>query len=592
MDKTASHPAAWNSKLITALRSVSTTHIVVLVFVAQLLLVYAVFFPPFSDINPWDESAYIHSGQLLLDTGELPSVGGSPLMAFFYAILILPFRSSPYWFLLADYLGRILLFSLIWWSLYAVARRFSHYVHPLAVMGVFLVAPLSVSLILFPSDPLFAGLAAFSLSQLLSFKDSGQTKHAANASALLGLASLARNDGLILFPIFLLLVLVFSWKSGSRLRFLTAAFLPFVFVVGGYVVFRGAATGDFALGTMERTYENFEVGYGILGARGDLGSNYGIIRAAREVYGTPADNGGSVFTAIMNRPSLHLQRLAAFARSLPDELLRAYNSRFTLVFALLALRGLLELWRKRDWKTLLASALWPAHLASMFLITLVRPGHLMFVFYLVFTLAAAGLQALVTDLSHRKAKVVWLALLVVVCFVSFFGQKLAIFYGGLLFLLALLFILVLRQFLQPAQLLPVGLLIFLAAGLILHGDYPSPVIPQVLRDGRVQALEYLQASLPADSNVGAAAPGVVWASRMNYIGLAGVDAVTTYTPEEYMNHLRDEGVTAIYVDHNLYNLNPWLWEAIQPNIGAGLERVFTADEGDIQILLVKEPDGN
>jgi hypothetical protein len=51
--------------------------------------------------------------------------------------------------------------------------------------------------------------------------------------------------------------------------------------------------------------------------------------------------------------------------------------------------------------------------------------------------------------------------------------------------------------------------------------------------------------------------------------------------------MSDQGIRAVLVDHSLSSENPRLWELIQPQIGTSLERVFSGDGGDIQVLLVK-----
>jgi hypothetical protein len=62
------------------------------------------------------------------------------------------------------------------------------------------------------------------------------------------------------------------------------------------------------------------------------------------------------------------------------------------------------------------------------------------------------------------------------------------------------------------------------------------------------------------------------------------------TADEFMAWLIDRGIVAVYADH-MFASSPAIWEKIQPHIGTELERVFTADGGDIQILLVPSNQG-
>ncbi len=129
-----------------------------LFFLTTLLLIHPAFFLALGDINPYDEAAYINSGRMLLN-GNFPSYADNPLVDVFYALTYLPFSGSPYWLVQSASLGRLLLFSLLWVSLYLVGRRLSDRTALLIPLGIFLVSPLAVEMLRFPSDPLFAGFA-------------------------------------------------------------------------------------------------------------------------------------------------------------------------------------------------------------------------------------------------------------------------------------------------------------------------------------------------------------------------------------------------------------------------------------------------
>ena len=78
----------------------------------------------------------------------------------------------------------------------------------------------------------------------------------------------------------------------------------------------------------------------------------------------------------------------------------------------------------------------------------------------------------------------------------------------------------------------------------------------------------------------------MWAAKLNCAVLASRDVPQDRTTEGFMQWLRDQGVEGIYVDHDLYNGLPAVWNMIEPQIGVGLERIFEVDRGNYQILVI------
>ena len=110
---------------------------------------------------------------------------------------------------------------------------------------------------------------------------------------------------------------------------------------------------------------------------------------------------------------------------------------------------------------------------------------------------------------------------------------------------------------------------------------------ELLADPKEQAVKYLVDNFPKGSFVAAGSPGVVWASKMSYGGLTSNDVPIDRSSDEFLNWMEDQGVTAIYVDHDLYRVVPVIWNLIEPQIGTRLERVFEVDRGNYQILIFK-----
>ncbi len=561
----------------------------VVLFLVNLFLLWPVFFPGFREINPWDEAAYINAGRALVDAGEVPGFAGNPLIALIYAVPYFLVRGSPFWLIYSDWFGRLLAFGLLWLAAYLVGRELPGPAAHLAVPGLFMVTPLAAEILSFPSDPYFVALAGLAFWRLLRFERTRQAREAAWASAFLGLAALARNDGLVLFPILAALLLLMAWRRERLRQTWLPALAPYVAIVGGFVLGYGLMTGDFRLGTMARTYDNFEAGQQVVLRRsGEINPVIEAKLEARRLFGTPEENNYSVFRAILRNPSAYLARLKAVAGSLPSDVLRAYGVRFAAPLFLLALRGIVALGRQRRWILLAAFLLWPMHLASGFVITLFRIGHLQFPFFVVYGLAAVGLGALLKDLQEGRGRRVWVGLLGALALYGWLDSKLAIFYGASVVLVASLAGHYLATRLGGGRAgLAAALLALLAGGMVLRGGYPSPRWPTIGATGEEQAVVFMTENLPRGSLVAAATPGPVLMARMRYAGLTATDVPLGRSPEAFLAWMRSQGIVAVYVDRALSGENPRLWGLIQPLIGSGLERVFLAEDGDIQVLLVR-----
>ena len=571
-------------------------------FFACLYLAHPIFLPSLDEINPWDEASYIHNGQMLVDHGVWTTFANNPLTSLFYAATYLPYRSSPFWLVQSCSLGRLLLYTLLWWSAYLVASRLSRYASPAITVGLLLVTPLALEFLRFPSDPMFAGLAALSLWQFLGYLRTTQTKNLAWASGFMGLAALARNDGTVLFAILLSLTLIFNLirlRSGSWRNFalnILAVLLPFVCLVGGYILFYGLRSGNFNPEIMERTYDNFEAGQQIIFS-GDNQANSVLDSKleARQYFGTPQENNNSVFTAIRRNPQIYLLRLRMAVKNLPGQLLAAYGIRFAIPIFLLALLGIWRLVRQRRFALLLVLCLWPAHLVTGFVITLFRTGHLQFPFYVVYLLAAIGITALVEqilssqNIREAQTTLIWMALLVVICLAGLLAGKLAVYYGAALLLLALICLWAARPILPRQGAFAIACLVLLSAGLVVHGNFPSPSQRKLGFGKGEGALLALQQQFPEGTAIAAGAPGPVWASKMIYSGLSSTDvSVEGKTAQSFLDWLQVQGVRAIYVDANLYQAHPTMWKLIQSEIGARLNRIYQEGDGNIQILQLQD----
>ncbi len=575
------HLAFWKSPA-------SFDRLALVFLIVNFALVAPSLFPTLGDIGPWDEMAYVVGGRLLADKGEWPSLANNPVTSVFYALTYLPFRASPFWLVHSRTLGKLLSFVLLWLSVYLTARQLKELAHPAIALGLFLTAPFVLEFLIFPSDPLFAAFAGFALWQLLAFYRSQSLRHLWLGSLFLGLSALARNDGLLLFPIFTLWGIFLGWRCKRVLPASLASVSPFALIVGGYVLMYGLSTGNYSLGTLERTYDNFEAGQEIiLSAKDGINPVAAAKLEAQRYFGVAEENKHSIFRAIQRNPAMYLKRLTLTVKSLPEQILRAYGIRFAPVLFLLCLRGGVELIRRRHSTLLLLLLTWPLHLTSGFVITLFRAGHLLFPFYVILVLAAIGLHAVAARLATRE-RFLWLVLLASIAAVSIATNKLAIAYSCGLFLLSLW----VGHFATSHP--PIRdkaasiLLITLCAGLILRGPYPSPKIRALGKEPKEQALLALTANLPEDSFV-AAGSLFPTAAKMRLANLSSTDIPLDVTPEQFLSWMRYQGIQAIYVDPTLYNDNPRVWSLIEPHIGHALNRLVSIDGGNIQILVFASP---
>ncbi len=562
-----------------------------ILFAALLLLnlffVIFRFFPTIRDINLWDDAAYINRGRMLLE-GTLPRFSDNPLMALIFALSYLPFQADGLWMMHTATIGRILMFALMWSGVYLIAKQLpglKWYV----VVGVMFVSGVMVDILENPSDSFYAGLSGLAFWQMLCYVNTRRVKHLALTSLIIGLAALARNDGLVLFGVFLAISLLYLKTAEDKLKHLAGALLPFLLLVGGYVLIYGVITGDYDLGTQERSYLAFQQGQMNLTVP-DKDCKLGPVKCVEEevnrLYGTSSENGNSVFRAIARNPQAYSQRLMETLASLPRLAHDAYGKQtFYALFFLIAV-GIFGLVRTKKSSLLLVSLVWCIPLAIYFL-TFFRAGYLRTPFFVLFVLAGFGLQELFESLGQKR-QWVWAAALLVLTLVGM-RQSLNYFYFSMVILLAcmLLGYLIKTGSFQIPYKPELVLMLFLAGGLVMRGGFTPPVIPKLGEIPEERAILTLEKQLPENALVGAGAPGIPWAARMDFVPTTEKDyLVIAKSPQEYYNGLKQLGVKAIYVDNIVTNNTP-LWALIKPGIGKYYETAYSGRDGSVMVLLVK-----
>jgi hypothetical protein len=206
----------------------------------------------------------------------------------------------------------------------------------------------------------------------------------------------------------------------------------------------------------------------------------------------------------------------------------------------------------------------------------------------VFALAAIGLYDMVGSLANLRVVGVWSLVWGAVAAYGVLDDKLAVYYGAAVMLAALWigFVFARRERTSAAVLL---LSVFLAAGLVIRGAFPSPKLRILGEAADERAVLYLRQHFQPGSFVAAGSPGVLWLAGMKPARLSSTDVPIFEESTEVVRWMREQGMVAVYVDRSLWGDNPALWGLIEAEIGRGFESGFVGDGGNIRVLLVTAP---
>ncbi len=357
-------------------------------------------------------------------------------------------------------------------------------------------------------------------------------------------------------------------------------------LVGGYVLIYGLGSGNFTLGTGERTYDNFEAGQ-IAVYSGEQGLNAAVDakREARRLFGTPEENDYSVFKAIARNPQAFLERLKRVTRELPGQIIKAYTGKWVVLLAFWAAWGGVILLRKREWLLLALFLVWFTPFLSGFVITIFRTGHLLFPSLVVLSLAAIGLMDFTTQAYKIRVWLTGLVFIIILLFIGIITSELVVIYAAGLSLAATLLIwLGIKVFPELFSYPTAPLLLFLIVGLILHGPFHGIGMASSDLPPEEQALLVMIDELPAGARVLAGSPGVVYAARMTYLGIASTDVPIFSSSEEFVTWLDSQNVDAIYIDRTLTVDNQAYWILLQ-QLSGEYQTAFTDQSGEIQVWI-------
>jgi hypothetical protein len=530
----------------------------------------------FESINPHDEAKYIDSGRSLLAL-QVRDPAWGPLVAVVYAPLHLIFQRSPDWLVWEAFGGRLLLFSLLWASLFYLATKFRQHVHPFVMAGVLFLSVSFFPILENQSDALYLACAITGLAKLLEYRRTLRLRDLALASAIVALAALARIESILLLGVLAVVAFLIARRRSHLLRVLAAALLPALAILAGYLLLILALSGPPDLS--RKSWNSFEMNQ-------PVSSGEDPAEVVVRLYGTAEENGNSVIRAVLRNPGAFAQRIAYNARSLPEWYLEFFGKRLGMAILLVAGWGAFALIRRRDPWDLLIMIAWaaPAAVSLAFLSRHFVPQSS----YLPLVLAEVGI---VYPLSRDSTRAERLAFGLTAAGLAAYGlldNKLAILVGGvILFSVAALVGLLRSRRLISETAMATPLLLALAGGLILRGPFNFPDYAHFGTSPPERAVHFMAQNLPAGSRVVTEVPLPAIAAGMQEVLPSKLaDAASA---GGLCDGLRRLGIRAIYVDSALRRDHSVLTEAASQLLGNGLEVGITTDPGSFQVLVVTDP---
>lgn len=576
----------WESNKQKLIRLLSDPAFVVYLIAVIIYLPW--FLPNLSGIAPWDETYIFVSGKSLF-SGELPELAYGPLLSLVAALSYLPFRGSPFWLIHANSLSRFLLFSFVFVGAWHVGKALRDHFNPLVLFGFLFLTPLLTYNFEYPADLLFAPLSAIAFAQAVHFLKTRAIKHVWWGSFWLGLGMLTRGDALILIIIFSAFVLWIGWKDHKWWRLLLAAVIPFAALAVGYVLLRGAVTGDFDTGMSERSYTAFEQGQEMdlpeMDAR--FAAPTESYYVARQLFGTPEENQYSVFRAIARNPSAYLRRLVNVIRSLPGLFLTAYYRRYAIFLAALALRGLMALIQQKKWPLAVLHVAWMLPLSAGIARTLVRVGYFRLFYFAVLSLAVIGVKALLDRLNSSREGWIWaggMSLVLIMALIKGdidiqFSMTVALCWLMLAYLLS-------RRSETLINWRYLALLLLLSAGLMLRGGGFLIYEPRELGgEPRERASLALREVTEPDDFVLTCTPSVVFLADRQVANLCGSDIPEFDSSEDFILWMEAQHFYVIYLESDYPS---YFVDLVQDQIAKALEVVYDTGDGEGAILRLSQ----
>jgi len=561
------YKACWQKIKTGAVKLVKSPEFYIYLVAAVIYLPW--FLPNLCDIAPWDETYYVLSGRNLL-SGQVPDLASGPLLSLFYLICTLPFLNAPFWLVHANSLGRFLLFTAVFMGTWQVAKVLKDRFQPVILFGFLFVSPFLTQNFEYPADLLFAALSAIAFSQAVRFVKTKRLSFVWRSSFWLGLGMLTRGDALII----ILALTVFVFLALSI----------------GYVLVRGALTGDFATGMSQRSYTAFEQGQEV--ALGEAGSRFGAptesYYVARDLFGTPEENEYSVFKAIARNPQAYLIRFWAVIKTLPGLFLTAYNRRFAVPLLLFAIRGMIVLIEEKKLPLGLLAIVWVLPLSAGVARTLVRVGYFRLFYFVLFSLAIIGMKALLKSMKVNREALVWAGLLGLILLLAFLFKKDGIQMSATIFLCWLLLAyLISKHSVKYPGWKYMAMLLLLASAYLLRTGELIYRPRQLGADPREEAALVLRDVTEENDSVLTCTPSVVFLADRQVANFCSSDIPDFEDSEAFIDWMRSQSFDAVYLDRE----SPGIFqEMVLDQRGKALRQVFMSEGSEAYIFLLSQTD--
>jgi hypothetical protein len=537
------------------------TLIFIIALVINLFLVAPRLMPAFGEINGDDEAKYVVSGHLLLE-GYPRDLAWGPLLAVFYAPIHLLVGNSPDWFMLETWIGRFILYIFLWISIYYLALQFKEQAPPLIMVGMLFVVSAFIPIVENQSDALFVSLSALGLSKFIAYYRKGNLKDLGFASVCVGLGILCRVETIVLIGVITILAIIY--RRHAIIKAIAVALLPALIPLALFFTFSLLTVRSWNLGVGDKSYDSFEMNQPIQSG----GITQDPRHEARILFGTKAENNGSVLRAIVRNPPAFLSRILSSLKTVPLSFLTFFGKRVAPFLAFFALWGVYTLIKRRKIALLIIPLIWALHvvIALAFFTKHIVPQAI----YIPLLLAGIGMASAFENDLHPWERIVFLVASILFGLFSWVTNKPA-FIGAFIFISAIFIIIQLFWFQLNSNksLLQTSLLLLLAAGLILREPYTFLYIPDIGKSIDEQAVHYLQQSFPKNTLVLTPFSLPALAAKMNNVDFDAVPPEIK-TVDEFWLWLNQNDIRVVYVNKR------YMPQSEIPNlIEAGLGQDFT-----------------
>jgi hypothetical protein len=543
------------------------------IFLLNLFLVMSNLMPGLLVINPHDGVKYIESGRLLLTWG-LRNLSWGPLVAFIYAPIHLFVGNSPDWFMLEAWMGNFILFGLMWFSFYALARELKQYISKYVFIGLLFSSTVFFPIIENQSDALFVALSALALKFLIRFNDKGGLKNLCMCSLFVGLGILSRVETILLvFPL-LVFAFIINRKQHKWHKVLLSALVPVTGVLMLFFIANLINFGHLNLGVGSKSYASFQVNPAFLPGS----KNQQAYLRGEAIFGTEEENQGSILRAIIHNPLAAGERALANLLKLPNSFMDFFGKVSAPIILLFSVWGFYVLLKSREKLLTWILIIWPLHaLAALIFL----PRHIVpQMSYVFFIFSGIGITYF---LSHRSEILERVLLLIVssgLTLYSVLDTKPAFVAGGVLLIVFALTLLLNRKPETDLQRFNLMAGMLLLIGLVMFGNrfsFPSKTVGESPRE---LAIHQLQEALPVNANVLTSYHTVPIAAKKNSLMLPGdVD-----TAVELLEYLEDREIEGVFIDSNI----PYPSDAVIYMIKEYPDRFelyYQSEDGDIRIYL-------